>query len=128
MKRVLAIFLSIFVAFSLLGCSKTQKVGEKDGEVSSAAASIKGETPEKETSSIPDVHAFTGEILAVEKGMVLVSPDEQNSAISPQVYVNVSQFSDYDFNIGDKIKVTFNGQVAQSFPPQILGVINIEFQ
>lgn len=128
MKRILAIFLSVFVAFSLLGCSKTQKVGENEDKNSSVAASIEDKTPEKETSSIPDVHAFTGEILAVEKGMVLVSPDEQNSAISPQVYVNVSQFSDYDFNIGDKIKVTFNGQVAQSFPPQILGVINIEFQ
>jgi len=128
MKRVLAIFLSIFVAFSLFGCSGAQKTGESEDKNSSVAASIEDKTPEKETSSIPDVHAFTGEILAVEKGMVLVSPDEQNSAISPQVYVNVSQFSDYDFNIGDKIKVTFNGQVAQSFPPQILGVINIEFQ
>lgn len=128
MKRVLAIFLSIFVAFSLFGCSGAQKTGESEDKNSSVAASIEDKTPEKETSSIPDVHAFTGEILAVEKGMVLVSPDEQNSAISPQVYVNISQFSDYSFNVGDKIKVTFNGQVAQSFPPQILGVINIEFQ
>lgn len=75
--------------------------------------------------SIPDEHFFTGEIISVEKGMILVSPDEENSAISPQVFVNISQFNDMTFEKGDRVRVIYNGQVAQSFPPQILGVISI---
>lgn len=80
---------------------------------------------ENEGTLVPDSNTFTGVVLAVEKGMILVSPDEENSAISPQVYVNISRFSDMSFEVGDRIEVTFNGQVAQSFPPQILGVIDI---
>ena len=57
--------------------------------------------------------------------MILVAPDKQNSALSPEVFVNVSQFSELNFEKGDRVKVVFNGQVAQSFPPQILGVIDI---
>ncbi len=118
MKRILSIIVCALFVLSFVAC------GKKNNEATKCDTS----TPASNTEStvIPDTHTFTGEVLSVEMGMILVAPDEQNSAISPEVFVNVSQFSEIKFEKGNRVKVIFNGQVAQSFPPQILGVINIE--
>lgn len=119
MKKLtlLLIFLIVFGLFS--GCEK-EKTPVFEGVEDSGFSDTQG------GSSVPDEHIITGEILSVEQDKILVSTDQQNSAISPQVYVNISGFSDKEFAVGDKIEVVFNGQVAQSFPPQILGVIDIK--
>ena len=117
MKKIICLIICILLLIVCVAC--TAQVENEDKSTTSG-------TEQNSSTIIPDKHIFTGEVLSVEKGMILVSPDEQNSAISPEVFVNVSQFSELKFEKGDRVKVIFNGQVAQSFPPQILGVINIE--
>lgn len=119
MKRILVLLLCVVLMCTFVACKKEQNAEMK---YDAAAPSQSDNTP---STIIPDTHTVTGEVLSVEKGMILVAPDEKNSAISPEVFVNVSQFSDIEFKKGDRVKVVFNGQVAQSFPPQILGVIEI---
>ncbi|MBE6805452.1 MAG: hypothetical protein E7526_02855 [Ruminococcaceae bacterium] len=120
MERILSVFLCALLVCTFTACDKEQN---EETKYDAASPSQSDNTP---STIIPDTYTFIGEVLSVEKGMILVSPDKQNSAISPEVFVNVSQFSELKFEKGDRVKVVFNGQVAQSFPPQILGVINIE--
>ncbi len=119
MKRIFAFFLCALIICTFVACKKEQN---EETKYDTSAPLHSGNIS---NNIIPDIHIVTGEVLSVEKGMILVSPDEQNSAISPEVFVNVSQFSKLKFEKGDRVKVVFNGQVAQSFPPQILGVIEI---
>lgn len=121
MKRFLCLIISILLLTVCVACGG-DKAEVNDVNVSAPFQ----DEQESSTPIIPDTHTFTGEVLSVEKGMILVSPDKQNSAISPEVFVNVSQFPKLCFEKGDRVKVVFNGQVAQSFPPQILGVKDIE--
>lgn len=121
MKKTVLILFSILLLICCAACGVHGESQKQDNfEVSAPSQS-----GNSESTIIPDTHTIKGEILSVEKGTILVAPDEQNSAISPEVYVNVSQFSELQFKKGDTVTVTFNGQVAQSFPPQILGVIDI---
>ncbi len=124
MKKIISLLLVISIIFLFVSCSEVEKE-ENQSDVSQSADTSNNDSYPASGGVIPDRHIFTGEILSVEKGMILVSPDEQNSAISPQVFVNVSQFSDIEFKKGERVRVIFNGQVAQSYPPQILGVISI---
>ncbi len=117
--RILVFLLCTLLICTFVACKKDQ-----NEEIKYDAASP-SHSDNSSSTIIPDTHIVTGEVLSVEKGMILVSPDEQNSAISPEVFVNISQFSDIELKKGDRVKVVFNGQVAQSFPPQILGVIDI---
>ena len=119
MKRILVFLFCALLICTFIACKKEQN---EEYKYDSSASS---QTVDGGNFIIPDTHTFTGEVLSLEKGMILVAPDEQNSAISPEVFVNVSQFPEREFKKGDRVKVVFNGQVAQSFPPQILGVIDI---
>lgn len=119
MKRILSILLSGLLLLSFVACDKEENAETK------YETSAPSQSEDNGSTAIPDTHTFTGKVLSVEEGMILVAPDEQNSAISPEVFVNVSQFSELKFETGDRVKVVFNGQVAQSFPPQILGVTDI---
>lgn len=119
MERILAFLICAVLICTFIACKNEQK------EESKYDSSASSQTVNATDTEIPDTHTFIGEVLSVEKSMILVSPDEQNSAISPEVFVNVSQFPKIEFKKGDRVKVLFNGQVAQSFPPQILGVIDI---
>lgn len=122
MKKILSFLLCTLLICTFAACKSEQAAETK---YDTAAPSQSDST---ESTVIPDTHTFTGEVLSVEEGMILVSPDELNSAISPEVFVNISQFQELKFQKGDRVKVVFNGQVAQSFPPQILGVINISIE
>lgn len=116
MKKAILFLLIISIIFLFVSCKNAEEK-ENRSDISQSSDSSTGESRPASGGIIPDSHVFTGEILSVEKGMILVSPDELNSAISPQVFVNVSQFSDIEFKKGERVRVVFNGQVAQSYPP-----------
>ena len=122
MKKIISLFLVLLLIFSLSACGKTE---ENSTNTQSTSQTV---SEEKDNVSVPDTYTFTGQIVDIEGEMILVETDEQNSAISPQVYVNVSQFKNLGFKKGDKVRVVFNGQVAQSYPPQILGVKDIKIE
>ena len=122
--RKLVILLTVFAAlFCLVSCNK--KEDNKNQESSAVMGDTISGEPYGDGVSLPETYTFTGQVLSVEDGRMLVSPDEENSAISPQVYVNTSQFPSLEIKKGDKVSIVFNGQVAQSFPPQIFAVISI---
>ncbi len=119
MKKVILIFSLIALILILAACSTDR---QDDTNTNTSSQTVSGNESDV---YVPDTHTFTGRVLSIEDGMILVHNDEENSAISPQVYVNVSQFPELELKKGDKVRVVFNGQVAQSYPPQILGVISI---
>ena len=121
MKKIVLILLCFILLICCMACGAKVENQKPDN----FEASVPTDNQESSTPIIPNAHTFTGEVLSIEKGMILVAPKELNSAISPEVYVNTSQFSELKFKKGDTVTITFNGQVAQSFPPQILGVIDI---
>lgn len=73
---------------------------------------------------------FVGEVLEVyDSGCLLEVTDEGNYGhlavgTSVQVTTNIENCPEYA--IGDLLKVVFDGTVAESYPPQILHVIQIE--
>lgn len=120
------VFALIFVCLLLLLVSCGQK-SESTANNTSSNTSVAVPSSNKDHEDIvSNAISFTGEILSVENGSIMVAPDEENSAISPKVVVNTSQFPNKEFCVGDKVRVIYNGQVAQSFPPQIFGVTAIE--
>ena len=124
MRKIFILLFVLAVLFIFTSCNKTET--SKNWESSATSANTATSEPyEDDNVSVPDTHTFTGRVLSIEDGMILVQNFEENSAISPQVYVNISRFPELELKKGDKVRVVFNGQVAQSYPPQILGVISI---
>ncbi len=124
MRKIFILLFILALLFIFTSCNKTE--ASKNGESSATSGSATVSEPyEDDSVSVPNTHTFTGRVLSIEDGMILVHNNEENSAISPQVYVNASQFPELELKKGDMVRVVFNGQVAQSYPPQILGVISI---
>ena len=68
---------------------------------------------------------FTGEIIEFKNDSILVKiiKEEVGTISSDKVYVNVKEINKY--SVGDRIRITFNGQILTSYPPQI-GASKIE--
>ena len=64
---------------------------------------------------------FTGEIIEFKKDSILVKilSEEVGSINSDKVYVHSKDVNSY--KVGNKVKVTYNGQILTSYPPQVGG-------
>lgn len=75
-------------------------------------------------------HTFIAEVLEVYDGSILVKSDESTAEqmAFDKVVVHLNLISGETaggFKVGDKVSITFNGQVMQSYPAQIGGVYDI---
>lgn len=79
---------------------------------------------------VPPRHTFIAEVLEVYDGSILVKSDEETAdqMAFDRVVVHLNLISGETasgFEVGDKVSITFNGQVMQSLPAQIGGVYDI---
>ena len=76
---------------------------------------------------------MTAIILEIEKNYITVKAEDENAFGEYQVNINNSITKYYDkenneiakksLKEGDKVEITYNGQVTRSLPPQIFGQI-----
>ena len=74
---------------------------------------------------------FTGRVLETnEKGFLLEVTDTGNGAFSvgDTVQVNVDRSQHPDYGTEDLLRITFDGKVALSYPPQVTNVISIRIE
>ena len=73
---------------------------------------------------------FVGKVTETyENGCLLEVTDEGNYghlAVGTPVQVSTNIDNCPDYAVGDHLKVTFDGTVAESYPPQILHVLGID--
>lgn len=74
-----------------------------------------------------DEYFFDGQVLEVGENAILVKPNEDEIALKSENEISVSL--DFistipvpHFNVGDSVRVIYNGQITKSIPPQINGV------
>ena len=96
MKK-LAILLSVVLILSLCACDKAK----------------------------PD---FEATVIEKRESMLLVAPDEDEKlySIADRIYVTLPDEIDIsDFTTGDKVKITYSGEVAESYPAHIAEVSSV---
>ncbi len=96
MKK-LAILLSVVLILSLCACDKAK----------------------------PD---FEATVIENRESMLLVAPDEDEKlySIADRIYVTLPDEIDVsNFNTGDKVKITYSGEVAESYPAHIAEVSSV---
>ena len=110
MKRKL--FMIVSACFFLYACSTTNKTPDV-GEI----------TPDATEENV----SFEGMILKPdERSLLVISMDESVLQKFEPVFITVDKDSSH-FLVGDMIKITFNGTIMESYPPQIGGA-SIELQ
>lgn len=77
-----------------------------------------------------DEYFFDGQVLEVGENAILVKPNEDEIALKSENEISVSL--DFistipvpHFNVGDSVRVIYNGQITKSIPPQINGVFAV---
>ena len=76
-----------------------------------------------------DIPYFTGRVLETnEKGFLLEVTDTGNGAfaVGDKVQVNVDRSQYPDYGSEDLLRISFDGKVALSYPPQVTSVISIQ--
>ena len=71
---------------------------------------------------------FVGKVIEInEKGLFVKVTDTGNGSFAPgeMVQVNIDFSSFPKYNTGDNLRITFDGKVAMSYPPQVTSVTQI---
>lgn len=68
-----------------------------------------------------EMHKFEATITEIEADKLTVSLNTagKEGNLADTIIVNLSQDNNYDFKVGDKIEVEYNGMMTRSIPPQI---------
>ena len=105
MKKIIALILTLIVFGSLAACDE-----------------------ESQNNATP-AH-FVGKVIEIyENGYLLEVTDEGNYghlALGTTVQVNINTDDTTEYELGDNLKVVFDGTISKSYPPQVLHVISIE--
>ena len=71
---------------------------------------------------------FTGKVIEVyEKGCLLEVTDVGNGhfAVGGKVRVNTNILTCPEYGVGDFLRISFDGKVAESYPPQVTRVFSV---
>ena len=105
MKKIIALILTLIIFVNFIACDE---------------ASQNNATP---------AH-FVGKVVEIyETSYLLEVTDEGNYghlALGTTVQVNINTDDTTEYEIGDNLKVIFDGAISKSYPPQVLHVISIE--
>jgi Protein of unknown function (DUF3221) len=94
--------LAIIVILTIVGCSNsTDRSEEKNNEIKTESSS------------------FTGTIKEINGNSALVSTKVFEGNPEGDVFVDLSVNNDETFQVGDKVKVGFDGTIKESNPAQI---------
>lgn len=75
-------------------------------------------------------HSFNGKVLEVGENAILVKPNEDEITLKSENEISVALDFESNiplptFNVGDDVRVIYNGQITKSIPPQINGVFAV---
>lgn len=123
MKKLLIL---LTLGLSLTACG--QKTDETPTENTEMTSEIETEKTEDQTGEddelVTEEEVLEGEIKEIEEGGILVEKDGQDYLVIKEAIEEHAKFE--DFNVGDKVKVTYDGTMAMSNPPQITNISSIE--
>lgn len=108
MKKMMALFLILVCLFSLIACQKDSNEKSNGNEGNDIL------TP-----------YFTGKVLETYGGGCLIEVTDKgntNFSIGDHVHVHTEIENCPEYSVGDYLRISFDGQVAESYPPQIYGV------
>lgn len=98
------ILICSFIVLMVTGCSK----------------SIKNETD--------DIHSFKGTIIECEQNSMIVRPNDNEDEYKSSDKFRVEYVNGFNScNVGDKVKITYEGMINESYPAQI-GTTKIELE
>lgn len=98
------ILICSFIVLMVTGCSK----------------SIKNETD--------DIHSFKGTIIECEQNSMIVRPNDNENEYKSSDKFRVEYVNGFNScNVGDKVKITYEGMINESYPAQI-GTTKIELE
>lgn len=124
MKKLLIL---LALGLSLTACG--QKTGETPKENTEMTSEIESEKTEDQAvvddELVTEEEVLEGEIKEIEEGGILVEKDGQDYLVIKEAIEEHAKFEDF-FDVGDKIKVTYDGTMAMSSPPQITNISSIE--
>lgn len=109
MKKTLVIFLTLACLVTLVACNSNDNGGSISND---------------DGRDILNPY-FTGEVIEVyEKGCLLEVTDigNGNFGIGDKVQVNTDISTCPEYDVGDFLRISFDGKVAESYPPQITKV------
>lgn len=78
------------------------------------------------TSSDTEIYSFSGSVIEVDNGSILVAPFENESIMntSDKIMCHMGDVA-ADVKVGDSVTITYNGVILESYPAQI-SVITIK--
>lgn len=103
MKKIFAIILALMCIMALAGCQSLP---------------ANNDTPPGVLPSDGNV-TFIAKVLEVHSGNYLVQPVEGSVELNSADKITVPVQSGVNAQVGDYIKVTYNGQLMESYPAQI---------
>ena len=109
MKKMLAILLTLACLVTLVACNSNDNGGSNSND---------------DGRDILNPY-FTGEVIEVyENGCLLEVTDigNGNFGIGDKVQVNTDISTCPEYDVGDFLRISFDGKVAESYPPQITKV------
>ncbi|HBC84471.1 MAG TPA: hypothetical protein DCZ30_03300 [Clostridiales bacterium] len=116
---LLIIVIGVFVAYKLIENSVTNRENFKFnvGNISSEPVDTVNHE-EKE-------YSFCGTIMQVEDSLFFVKPDENEEIRKSADLVMVGKLkldTNVKFEIGERVKITYNGDVMETYPVQITAI------
>ncbi len=87
------------------------------------------ELPDEFTTNAVLAYSFNATVLEIYGNNILVEPfkDETERNSCDKIYVNTSKLSEVPYlEVGDKIQISYNGQIQESYPGQISTVYSID--
>ena len=64
-------------------------------------------------------HIFMGTILEVNKNSIIVEPSASSHERKSSDKIIIKRVNTDNYKIGDKLKITYNGLIEESYPAQI---------
>ena len=118
MKRIIVIALALVCIFTLSACN-IEELFNKDHNCEDHNDNVVND---------PSIPYFTGEVIEKnEKGFLVSVTDSGNGAfaIGEKVQVNTELAECPEYQVGEELRIAFDGKVAMSYPPQVTSVYSV---
>lgn len=87
------------------------------------------ELPEEDTTAAVTVYSFDAKVIQNGENYIVVEPDKDTNEYksSDKIYVSTTDLADLPYlSKGDKVTVTYDGQIQETYPAQILTVYSVK--
>ena len=118
MKRIIAMALVLICILGMSACN-IEQLFNKDHNCEDHKDNVVND---------PSIPYFSGEVIEKnEKGFLVCVTDSGNGsfAVGEKVQVNTELAECPEYQVGDELRIVFDGKVAMSYPPQVTSVYSV---